>query len=193
MGYGFFRNFILSNNETLKAFISGLLTIIKIDRYILRYSNFSDGEPISAHLVISSLSILSSLGLYNPSFAQPLVQSTEIYYGSESERLSRTLQPAEYIAHVKDRLEQEDQRCTRFFERQSKKEVMDVMHIQLIEKIQGDIIERGFNVLVKDNDIKSLETLYHLHKLVDKTPLKSVDILRSAWGKYIKVYPQYFF
>jgi len=34
MGYRFFRDDILANGDTLEPFISGLITIIKNDRYI---------------------------------------------------------------------------------------------------------------------------------------------------------------
>jgi cullin-4 len=100
----------------------------------------------------------------------------------ESEQLSTTLKPSEYVAHVKDRLEQESLRCSRFFERQSNKEVMEVMHLELISKIAKDIVDRGFTELVKDNDVQSLKTMYYLLDLVKKS-----DLLRTAWAQYIKV------
>jgi hypothetical protein len=182
MGYGFFRECIVSRKETLQSFNHGLLTIIKKDRYHLHTFNPSDGEPFDAHLLLSSLSTLSTLELYYDAFAEALVQSTESYYHAESERLSTTLKPAEYIAHVKDRLQQESQRCSRFFERQSGKEVMQVMHTELISPIADHIIDRGFSDLVKENDVESLKTMYYLLNLVN-----DLNVLRTAWAKYIKV------
>jgi Cullin family len=111
------------------------------------------------------------------------VQSTESYYHAESEQLSTTLKPSEYVAHVKERLELEALRCSRFFERQSNKEVMEVMHLELISKIAKEIVDRGFAELVNDNDVQSLRTMYYLLDLVKKS-----ELLRTAWAQYIKVY-----
>lgn len=173
MGYRFFRDSILSNQLILTPFVTGLITVIKNDR---------DGEPISAHLLLSSLSILSTLDLYYPDFAQNLIQSTQSYYHAEAESLSISMAPAEYIAHVDSRLRLEEQRCERFLERQSKKEVMEVVQHELITEIADDIVERGFTSLVKSHDIGSLRTLYHLLSLV-----KEVEVMRTAWSNYIKV------
>jgi cullin 4 len=139
---------------------------------------------VSAHLLFSSLSILATLELYYPSFAQALVQSTKTYYHAEAENLSVTMQPADYIAHVDSRLKQEEQRCDRFFERQSKKEVIEVVQTELVSRISQDVIDKGFDNLVKANDIKSLRTLYRLLTLV-----KGVDAMRLAWADYIRVFP----
>jgi cullin-4 len=187
MGYRFFRESILSQERTLDAFITGLVTIITRDRYPpltvhISSNTSSDGEPISAHLLLSSLSILSTLDLYFPTFAHRLVQSTQEYHHIEADNLSATMSPAEYIAHVDSRLRQEDQRCDRFFERGSKKEIMEVCQYELIGRISEDILKRGFTSLVKNNDTESLRTLYRLLNLVE-----DIEIMRVAWANYVKV------
>jgi hypothetical protein len=144
--------------------------------------NCSDGEPIAAGLLLSSLQILSTLDLYHPTFEQDLVQSTQSYYHAEAEKLSLTLTPAEYIAHVYQRLRMEELRCDRYFERPSKKEVMEVVQQELISLVCESIIEKGFNDLVKSNDIESLQTLYSLLSMVLET-----EVMRTAWAEYIKV------
>ena len=146
--------------------------------------NCSDGDPIAAGLLLSSLQILSTLDLYHPTFEQDLVQYTQSYYHAEAEKLSLTLTPAEYIAHVYRRLRMEEQRCDRYFERPSKKEVMEVVQQELITRVCENIIEKGFNDLVKSNDIESLQTLYRLLSLVLET-----EVMRTAWAEYIKVVP----
>jgi len=123
------------------------------------------------------------LDLYYPSFAQNLVQSTQSYYHSEAENLSMTMAPAKYIGHVDSRLRSEEQRCDRFFERQSKREVMEVVQNELITQVAEDIIDKGFDDLVKSDDVDSLRMLYRLLILV-----KQVDVMRTAWSTYIKVF-----
>ena len=95
------------------------------------------------------------------------------------------MEPAEYIDHVDSRLHQEEQRCNRYFERQSKKEVMQVVQTELISRVSNDLVEKGFDDLVKSNDVSSLRTLYGLLTLV-----KEVEIMRSAWSDYVKVNSQ---
>jgi Cullin family len=146
--------------------------------------NIRDGEPISASLLLSSLQILSTLGVYKGMFEENLVESTQTYYHSEAENLSMIMLPAEYIDHVDERLILERNRCIRFFERESEKEVMEVVQQELIADLHEHIIETGFNDLVKTNDIDSLKTLYHLLTLVKET-----EVLRTAWAEYIKVSP----
>lgn len=90
--------------------------------------------------------------------------------------------PADYIAHIDSRLRQEELRCDRFFERQSKKEVMEVVQHELISCISVDLVNKGFDGLVKANDEDSLRTLYRLLNLV-----KEVEVMRTAWSAYIKV------
>jgi len=90
-----------------------------------------------------------------------------------------TMTTPEYIAHADARLRQEEQRCDRFFERQSKKEVMEVVQIDLISRISQEIVTKGFDGLVKSNDIASLRTLYRL--------LTETEVMRTAWAGYIRV------
>ena len=142
----------------------------------------SEDESISNHLLVSSLSILSTLDLYFPTFAHRLVQETQSYYHDEADKLSETMSPAEYIAHVDARLRQEDQRCDRFFERGSKREIMDVCQYELIGRISEQILKKGFTSLVKDNDTESLRILYRLLNLVE-----DIEIMRFAWANYVKV------
>jgi hypothetical protein len=92
------------------------------------------------------------------------------------------MKPEEYIAHVQSRLQSEEQRCGRFFERQSKKEVMEVIQAQLINPLIADIVVQSFNDLVKANDLESLAILYRLLSLV-----KKLEVLRNVWAHYIKV------
>jgi hypothetical protein len=147
-------------------------------------TDIRDGEPISAGLLISALQILSTLGIYKGWFEVDLVESTQAYYHSEAEKLSLNMLPSEYIAHVDERLILERKRCIRFFERESEKEVMEVVQQELIADLHEHIIETGFNDLLKTNDIDSLKTLYHLLTLVKKT-----EVMRTAWAEYIKVHP----
>jgi transcriptional regulator of heat shock response len=144
--------------------------------------NGSDREQVSPHLVISTLAILTTLDIYYPTFADKLVQSTQSYYAKEAETLINSMQPAEYIVHVDARLQQEATRCDRFFERQSKKEVLTVVNQELIANVSERIIVQGFNNLVKEHDVESLRTLYRLLSLVNQ-----VDIIHTAWSDYIKV------
>jgi cullin-4 len=92
--------------------------------------------------------------------------------------------PANYIAHIDSRLRQEEGRCDRFFERQSKKDVMEVVQQQIISRVSQDLVNKGFDNLVKLDDAESLRTLYRLLNLV-----KEVEIIRTTWSSYIKVIP----
>ena len=132
-------------------------------------------------MLFSSLSVLSTLDLYYPAFAQALVESTQSYYHAEAQRLSGTLPPAEYIIHADSRIRLEDERCARFFERQSLTEVLEVVRDELITNVSQDIVDRGFHNLVQTNNLKCLCVLYSLLKTV-----KQVDIIRTAWSNYIK-------
>lgn len=93
------------------------------------------------------------------------------------------MQPAEYIAHVDTRLRQEQQLCDHYFERQSKIEVMQVVQNELIAHAAQNIVDDGFDELVKSNDVDSLQILYRLLILV-----KNVELIRSAWAEYIRVF-----
>ena len=94
------------------------------------------------------------------------------------------MQPAKYIAHVDTRLRQEEQLCDHYFERQSKKEVMQVVQNELITQVSQNLVDKGFDDLVKSNDVDSLRILYRLLTLV-----KEVDVMRFAWSEYIRVFP----
>lgn len=92
------------------------------------------------------------------------------------------MSPSQYVSHVDLRLRQEEQRCDRFFERQSKREVMEIAQRKLIAEQAGVIVERGFKDMAKGNEVENLRTLYRLLALV-----KNLDVLRIAWTDYIKV------
>src|SRR5204863_7497328 len=104
------------------------------------------------------------------------------YYSKEAETFSITMQPPEYIAHVDARLRQEEQLCYHYFERQSKKEVIQVVQNELISQVSQNLVDKGFDDLVKSNNMESLRTLYGLLTLV-----KEIEVMRSAWSEYIKV------
>jgi hypothetical protein len=61
---------------------------------------------------------------------------------------------------------------------------MEVTEHELIGRIAGDILKKEFTGLVSRNDILSLSTLYRLLNLVE-----DIEIMRTAWGNYIKVSP----
>ena len=92
------------------------------------------------------------------------------------------MEPSEYISHVDTRLQEEEQLCDHYFERQSKKEVMQVVQNELISQVSENLIDKGFDDLIKSNDVDSLRTLYRLLTLVKET-----EVMRSAWSEYIKV------
>lgn len=60
---------------------------------------------------------------------------------------------------------------------------MEVVQNELITQVAEDIIDKGFDDLVKSDDVDSLRMLYRLLILV-----KQVDVMRTAWSTYIKVF-----
>ena len=60
---------------------------------------------------------------------------------------------------------------------------MEVVQNELITQVAEDIIDKGFDDLVKSDDVDSLRMLYRLLNLV-----KQVDVMRTAWSTYIKVF-----
>jgi hypothetical protein len=60
---------------------------------------------------------------------------------------------------------------------------MQVTEHELIGRIAHDILKE-FTGLVSRNDVLSLSTLYRLLNLVE-----DIEIMRTAWGNYIKVPP----
>ena len=168
---------------------AGLLLLVERER---------SGETIDRSLLKSLVKMLSALGIYNEVFEKPFLDASRAFYAREGALRISTYETADYMLHVEARLKEEADRvnvrthfCSVLFssrlpiqaclESTTRKPLVVLLEQQLIAEHVASIVEKGFNVLMKDPRTEDLARMYNLLARVT-----ALDKLKAAWNAWIK-------
>lgn len=88
------------------------------------------------------------LSLYHDVFEEPLLQRTQLFYRSEGERLVHSLDMADYLQHVDQRLKEEGvERINAYIDPSSKPKLIKLVEAELLERHVDTILEKGSIVI----------------------------------------------
>ncbi|KAG4301715.1 hypothetical protein PCANB_001784 [Pneumocystis canis] len=175
-GVSLFREHFFMDLSINDLFFSDLFSIITTIR-----SSTNLVESPNILLLQSSIKMINSLNLYGSLFEPKFIRTTEVYYSNQALKIIEKSSSDEYLTYIKKILNNEENFCKKFFLEQTKSKVIRVIETQMIENYSEHIVNMGFEKMIAKKNIKSLEDLYTLLKLVNK-----IELIKFHWAEYIK-------
>ncbi|KAG8917168.1 hypothetical protein FRC00_013950, partial [Tulasnella sp. 408] len=128
-------------------------------------------------LVLRFISVLHIVGYFQSHFLDPYIAHTTDFYTAEAKRLGTSLSPAEYLAHVDRRLNEEHARAKGIMDEPSRKDVLNAAeHTLLPAEITRSLAQPGFAAAWKARNIGEIARMYTLYRRVN-----ALDSLRAAF------------
>jgi len=172
MGLQIFRTHLSRRPEVARKAVQGLLQLIESER---------SGDQVERMLLHSLLRMFHDLGMYVDLFEVHFLRATRDFFATEAAAQLQTLDVPSYLAHVRTRLAQEEQRVVHYLHISTRKALLATTLDQLLAAHVDAIIEKGFSQLMEQTRLDDLKTMYGLYALVDALPK-----LRLAFAAYIK-------
>ncbi|XP_067949254.1 cullin-4B-like [Watersipora subatra] len=173
MGLELFRLHILTPSNIEKRLLDGLLLLIARER---------KQEMVDRSLLKNLLRMLSNLQIYGRVFEKHFLSTTDEHYRLEGQKLSTELEVPQYLAHVHQRVIEEQGRLHHYLDMTTKNELLQIVESNLIEKHVKVILSRGFHNLMRDNRHHDLTLMYSLFEKVKDAKSE----LAAAFASYVK-------
>ncbi|KAF2070188.1 hypothetical protein CYY_008493 [Polysphondylium violaceum] len=171
LGLMIFRENLAKIPELKRKLYTGLLISIERER---------KGDTLDRDLMHSLFKMLVSLQIYQP-FEKDFLQETTFFYGAEGNILVNEYEIGEYLRHVQNRIQEENDRSLRYLDISTKKPLLNIVEKQLVEKHIATILSKGFSQLMQEKRIDDLARLYSLFQRVN-----AIQPLKQSWATYIK-------
>jgi cullin-4 len=175
---------------------------IKVNKFLLdailaEINSCRDRKQADRDVLSSLISMFMELQVYFIVFEGPFLHATDRYYQAESERLLESMEPAEYLKHVIERMEFESQFCysddsmdenmeTAFVETATKGKLISSLHVAFVHSHVDVLLERSFYVFADQKRFDSISTLYSLLKRSEEKKLNDLAKLKARFGQYIQ-------
>uniref|UniRef100_A0A8C1PKZ9 Cullin 4A n=1 Tax=Cyprinus carpio TaxID=7962 RepID=A0A8C1PKZ9_CYPCA len=172
-GLELFRTHIISDGAVQSRTVEGILEQIERER---------NGETVERSLLRSLLGMLSDLQVYKDSFEQRFLMETNRLYAAEGQRFMQDRDVPEYLHHVAQRLEEENDRVISYLDQSTQKPLIATVEKQLLEEHMSAILQKGLRILLDENRVCELTLLYELFSKVKG----GLTALLQAWREYIK-------
>ncbi|KAI8577434.1 hypothetical protein K450DRAFT_252413 [Umbelopsis ramanniana AG] len=180
MGLELFRSQLLQETSLRDKIVEGSIDVITTER---------SGDTINSSLLQSLIRIFIDLSLYHEVFEEPFLRRTQLFYRSEGEKLVHSLDMAEYLQHVDQRLKEEGvERINAYIDPSSKPKLIKLVEAELLERHVDTILEKGFQPLLEDNRKDILALMYRLLSRVhalDKLRTYFFDSLKKTGGAIV--------
>lgn len=171
-GLGFYRQHVIQQADVKKACIELLLDQIQAER---------EGSKVDQQLIKSILKMLTDLDVYTLFFEHEFLSATEKFYQQESAELLETLPTFEYLARCEERISQELKRSEVYLDPMTKKPLIHTLEKESIIAHIPKILDKGFQVMIKENKIDDLARLYRLFSRIE-----ALDPIRIHFGHYLR-------
>ncbi|KAK6350138.1 hypothetical protein TWF696_006384 [Orbilia brochopaga] len=178
MGQQLFSTHIITHPDYKAKFLSGICQLYTRDRK-------GQTDVDNTNLLIASIRILSTLGLYNRLFEPRFLDVSEGYYSLLAQEETATADVAKYAKECAAQLKAEVARIDKFnLEMSTRRSLIAMIEKEMILHHLSDLTDAtGIGQLIDKNDIDSLGTIFTVINRVDDAGLK----LKPIWSRYIKV------
>ena len=175
MGLDLFRAHVMvSPGLVCDKTLAEILNVVERDRL---------GDSIDRVLLKNLLRMFGELNIYYTVFEKPFLAATSAFYAAEGRRLIGELEVAAYLVHVETRLQQESDRVLQYLQSMTRKPLVNALETQLLQAHRTSLLERGFDLLMDQNQLQDLRRLY-----TQLARINGLDELRTFFGVYIKVW-----
>ncbi|KAK6455811.1 ubiquitin ligase of SCF [Scheffersomyces xylosifermentans] len=171
-------------NGNADTLVSEVLTLIQKQR---------DNEIVDTSLVSTAIKSLVFLGIdtqdlkkpnlvvYINYFEHKFLEKTGEYYSRESAQYLQDHNVVDYMKKCESRLAEEISRSNNYLEEHTKKHLLDVLHVVLIEEHAPEMYAQ-FLTLLEQNETEHIQRMY---KLLYRLP-RTLDPLADTLEQYIK-------
>jgi hypothetical protein len=102
------------------------------------------GDTINSSLLQSLIRMFIDLSIYHDVFEEPFLRRTQLFYRSEGERLVHSMDMADYLQHVDQRLKEEGiDRINAYVDSSTKPKLIKLVETELLERHVDTILEKG--------------------------------------------------
>ncbi|KAH8554516.1 Cullin family-domain-containing protein [Umbelopsis sp. PMI_123] len=173
MGLELFRSQLLVETSLRDKIVEGSIDMITTER---------SGDTINSSLLQSLIRMFIDLSIYHDVFEEPFLRRTQLFYRSEGERLVHSMDMADYLQHVDQRLKEEGiDRINAYVDSSTKPKLIKLVETELLERHVDTILEKGFQPLLQDNRKDILALMYRLLSRVH-----ALDQLRTYFFESLK-------
>lgn len=172
MGLQIFRTHLSRRPEVARKAVQGLLQLIESER---------SGDQVERMLLHSLLRMFHDLSMYVELFEVPFLKATRDFFAAEAATQLLVLDVPSYLAHVRTRLAQEEQRVLHYLHISTRKALLATTLEQLLAAHVDAVIDKGFADLMEQTRLDDLKNMFGLYGLVDALPK-----LRLAFAAHIK-------
>eukprot|EP00744_Colponema_vietnamica_P008519 GILI01012143.1.p1 GENE.GILI01012143.1~~GILI01012143.1.p1 ORF type:complete len:1008 (+),score=304.22 GILI01012143.1:274-3024(+) len=170
-GLAQFKEHLSVYPELQRKTVEGLLVLIEKERM---------GEAVDRTLIKSLVRMLTSLALYSAGFEPPFLEATDKFYAAEGARLMQEIEVSEYLKHVENRLQQEQDRVNNYLDRNTRRPLLLALERQLLAVHVSAILEKSGPLF----DQCRLPDLSRLFSLLSR--VSALDQLKASWAAYLK-------
>lgn len=181
-----FRDEILKSplSPTDQRDILGLLNSVILGQIQME----RDGDVIDKHLIKSCVHMLDGLHaddlesedqrLYNVSFEKEYLETSRIFYRTESELMLQESDAGAYCRRAKQRIHEEEDRCRATLMESTTSRIREVVEAELIQGRIHDLVEMdsGVHFMIDNERLLELNLIYDLNARVDD---KKTEVTRS--------------
>ena len=174
LGLYLFRKVLFSHTVLENKIISGLNSVILQAR---------EGEMIDAQSFRDIIRMISSIGMYKQKFEPSFLNRTRKTYATESLQKLETLTIPKYLQYTVDRIREENERMKDYIDTESHKCLIQCMEHTLLRSHVDVILERGFRILMQQNDTNGLTLLY---KLFNRSNVEGLSSMKVSFFDHVK-------
>ncbi|KAJ6261945.1 Cullin-4A [Drechslerella dactyloides] len=177
MGIQLFSTHIITDTKFKLKFLNGIFQLYEKDRK-------GQADVDNSNLLIASIRILSTLGLYSTLFEPRFIDVSEGYYRLLAEEETESEDVARYAKECASQIKGEIARVEKFnLETTTRRDLIAIIEKEMILHHMFELTDiQGIAELIGKNDVESLETVYSVINRVEDAGLK----LKPVWSKYIK-------
>ncbi|EPS39245.1 hypothetical protein H072_7018 [Dactylellina haptotyla CBS 200.50] len=177
MGLQLFSTHIIVDAKFRSRFLSGVFKLYEKDRK-------GQADIDSTNLLMSSIRILSNLGLYSSLFEPRFIDISEGYYRILADEETEDEDVAKYARECASQIQKEIARVEKFnLETTTKRDLIAIIEKEMILHHMYELTDSaGIHKLIGSGDTESLSLIYSVINRVDDAGAK----LKLIWSTYIK-------
>lgn len=158
MGLRLLRESLGAHAAVRMRVVEGVLSLVEDERR---------GNPGDRQLAKALTTMMVSLGTYSTDFEPRFLAATRAFYDAEARRLATSLEIADYLAHIEQRLNAEKDRVAAYLDEATRRPLLSTLEATLIAPHVNTLTTRGAAALVETHNKNAMRLMYGMWSRVD--------------------------
>ncbi|CAH0555210.1 unnamed protein product [Brassicogethes aeneus] len=152
-----FKTLVVLNPRVKKKLTEEMFYNIELER---------KGKTINLEVIQSIIGMFTELQVYDDMFQTEFLKSTETFYIEEGNMLIQSYIISDYLKHVNERILEEQDRAKHYLSKYTGIATLELVYKYLIKEHIVEILDKGFNNIIDNNNLNELFLMYNLLKKV---------------------------